>query len=131
MSTICPSRTAREVGSCFLAIPLTRLQFPDQALRSQPILIIRLTHFPGKYEFHSRMLSFERARSALIRSAISGELSDTKESGGAKFDWPSDASVNIVTLRACCENGGSTVIRSRSLFAIPRIIVSIRGRFAF
>jgi hypothetical protein len=58
----------------------------NQALRSQPILIIRLTHSPGKYEFHSRMLPFERAHSALIRLAVSIELSENRESGGAKFD---------------------------------------------
>jgi hypothetical protein len=63
-------------------------------------LIIWLTQSPGKYEFHSRMLRFERAHSTLIRLAISVELSESRESGGAKIDWLRDAAVNIVTLRA-------------------------------
>ena len=47
-------------------------QLPDQAVRSQPILIIVLTQSSGKYELHSRMFPTERTLPALIvRLAIS------------------------------------------------------------
>jgi hypothetical protein len=82
------------------------------------MLIIRLTHSPGKYEFHSRMLRFERANSAPIRLAISVELSESRERAGAKIDRRRDASMNIVgALHAGCENLVSTANGSLGLFA--------------